>query len=112
MKRRVFLCGSLAVGVTALSPTLISLAAEKLPAPGTITTVAGTGEPGFSGDNGPATQAQLDAPSGIAIDAAGNVYFADQVNGNVQDAVLSLNFFGDLLRLGLAPRTRGLSCPS
>jgi uncharacterized protein (TIGR03437 family) len=44
---------------------------------GVITTVAGNGTPGFSGDNGPATSAQLSGPSGIAVDAAGNVYFTD-----------------------------------
>ena len=37
---------------------------------GVITTVAGTGTAGFSGDNGPATSAQLNAPYGIALDSA------------------------------------------
>src|SRR5437899_1129393 len=80
MKRRVFLSGSIAVGVTALSPLMISRAAVETPAPGTITTVAGTGQAGFSGDNGPATKARLDVPNGIAIDAAGNVFFVDNAN--------------------------------
>src|SRR5438093_4818213 len=84
MKRRVFLCGSLAVGVTALSPALISRAAEQPPAPGTITTVAGTGQRGFSGDGGPATQARLDHPWGVAIDGAGNVFFADPENERIR----------------------------
>ena len=44
---------------------------------GVIATAAGTGTPGFSGDNGPAASAQLLAPSGIAVDASGNVYFTD-----------------------------------
>jgi hypothetical protein len=86
MKRRVFLYSSLAVGVTALSPALLSRAAEQ-PAPGTITTVAGTGELGFSGDNGPATQARLDYPFRIAIDAAGNVFFVDGVDTDEPDGV-------------------------
>jgi sugar lactone lactonase YvrE len=42
---------------------------------GVITTIAGTGEPGWSGDGGPATEAQLDRPTGLALDGAGNVYF-------------------------------------
>jgi len=50
---------------------------RKVDASGTITTFAGTGEQGFSGDGGPATSARLMAPSGIAVDARGNVYLAD-----------------------------------
>ena len=44
---------------------------------GVITTVAGNGTHGFSGDNGPATSAQLDDPDGVAVDSAGNLYIAD-----------------------------------
>jgi uncharacterized protein (TIGR03437 family) len=44
-----------------------------------ITTVAGNGNPGFSGDNGPATSAQLNSPNGVALDSAGNLYIADNV---------------------------------
>jgi sugar lactone lactonase YvrE len=46
---------------------------------GTITTVAGTGEPGSVGDGGPATQAQLSFPAGLALDAAGNLFIADSL---------------------------------
>jgi sugar lactone lactonase YvrE len=52
---------------------------------GTIATVAGIGTPGFSGDNGPATGAQLYAPSGIALDAAGNLYIADTYNAAIRE---------------------------
>ncbi len=45
-----------------------------------ISTIAGTGQAGFSGDGGPATQARFDTLAGIAVDAAGNVFLAD--NGN------------------------------
>ncbi|HKD08820.1 MAG TPA: BACON domain-containing carbohydrate-binding protein [Bryobacteraceae bacterium] len=51
---------------------------------GVITTVAGNGAPGFSGDNGPATRAQLNSPTGIAVDAAGNLYIADTSNSRVR----------------------------
>jgi len=45
-----------------------------------ITTVAGTGAKGFSGDNGPATSATLRDPADIAFDSAGNLYIADTGN--------------------------------
>jgi uncharacterized protein (TIGR03437 family) len=51
---------------------------------GMITTVAGTGEPGFSGDGGPATGAQLDYPADVALDAQGNLYIADMYNNRVR----------------------------
>jgi len=46
---------------------------------GLITTVAGTGGTGNSGDGGPAVDAQIVDPNGVAIDAAGNLYFADDI---------------------------------
>jgi len=51
---------------------------------GVITTIAGDGIPGFSGDNGPATGANLAAPSGVAVDSAGNVYIADTDNNRIR----------------------------
>jgi NHL repeat len=49
---------------------------RKITPSGTITTVAGNGEGGFSGDGGPATSAMLDDLIGVAVDAAGNLYIA------------------------------------
>lgn len=47
---------------------------------GIITTIAGTGSAGWSGDSGPATSATLNAPFGVAIDASGNIYVSDSLN--------------------------------
>jgi uncharacterized protein (TIGR03437 family) len=50
----------------------------------TIYTVAGNGTGGFSGDGGPATSAELHQPQGVAVDSAGNVYIADQINNRIR----------------------------
>ena len=47
---------------------------------GIITTIAGNETSGYSGDNGPATSAELSCPYGVAVDAEGSVYFADACN--------------------------------
>ena len=49
-----------------------------------ITTVAGNGKHGYSGDGGPATKANLNSPFGLALDAAGNLYIADNGNGRIR----------------------------
>jgi uncharacterized protein (TIGR03437 family) len=51
---------------------------------GSIAAVAGNGTPGFSGDNGPATSAQLNEPFGVAVDSAGNVYITDTGNQRIR----------------------------
>jgi sugar lactone lactonase YvrE len=51
---------------------------------GTITTAAGTGAAGFSGDGGPATAAKLNWPRGVGVDGAGNVFVADSVNQRIR----------------------------
>jgi sugar lactone lactonase YvrE len=53
-------------------------------ATGIITTIAGGGTSGFSGDGGPATSASLQLPIGVAADAEGNVYFADYGNNRIR----------------------------
>ncbi len=57
---------------------------RKVDSSGTISTIAGTGEPGFGGDGGPATEAQLNFPTGVAVDSEGNLYIADLVNHRIR----------------------------
>ena len=57
---------------------------RKVDSSGIITTIAGSGDRGFSGDGGPATQAQLARPSGVAVDTAGNLYIADHDNRRIR----------------------------
>jgi uncharacterized protein (TIGR03437 family) len=52
---------------------------------GVVTTVAGSAKQGWSGDNGPATSAELDTPEGIAVDSAGNIYIADAAAGRIRE---------------------------
>jgi sugar lactone lactonase YvrE len=56
---------------------------------GIITTIAGTGTQGFSGDDGPATSAAIDSPTGLAIDTAGNLYLADTHNNRIREIAAS-----------------------
>ena len=57
---------------------------RKVDSAGVITTVAGTGRSGFGGDGGPATEAQLDFPSSVALDGAGNLFIADMGNNRIR----------------------------
>ncbi|WP_263365803.1 NHL domain-containing protein [Edaphobacter bradus] len=57
---------------------------RKVDTSGNITTVAGNGVQGFSGDGGPATQAQLDSPQGLALDTSGHLYIADAHNSCIR----------------------------
>ena len=54
-----------------------------------ITTVAGNGTYGFSGDGGPATAAELAFPTGIAVDRVGNLFIADPINNRIREVVAS-----------------------
>ena len=62
---------------------------RRVGADGRITTIAGTGVPGYSGDNGPAINARLDAPRGLALDQLGNLYIGDYFNNVVRKIVLA-----------------------
>jgi sugar lactone lactonase YvrE len=74
---------------------------------GVITTIAGNGTPGFSGDNGPATAAQLQIPAGVSVDAHGNVYVTDLNNSRVRILIPSGGQLTILNSGLLAPGTEG-----
>jgi hypothetical protein len=57
---------------------------RKVSTTGIITTVAGNGTGGFSGDGGAATAAMLQSPTGVAVDASGNIYIADAANSRIR----------------------------
>jgi hypothetical protein len=57
---------------------------RKITPSGTISTVAGNGGGGFGGDGGPATNAQIHGPAGVAIDRRGNMYITDYANRRVR----------------------------
>lgn len=87
-------------------------------ASGTITTIAGTGVAGFSGDGGPATSAALNLPTAIAVDAAGNLYIADTNNHRIRKisgtTITTVAGNGEQLYLndGVAATQTGLDSPS
>jgi len=87
--------------------------------PGTISTVAGNGTQGYSGDDAAATSAELDIPTGIVVDGAGDIYFADQA-ANVVRKVTAAGIISTLAGTatagyngdGIPPATAELSHPT
>jgi hypothetical protein len=64
--------------------SVAATAAAQHPAAGTITTIAGTGVQGYSGDGGPAVDAQLYRPYSVAIDSTGDLYIVDYENHRIR----------------------------
>ena len=58
---------------------------RKINTSGVISTIAGNGHGGYSGDGGPATAAEINYPGPLALDASGNVYFSDVSNNRVRE---------------------------
>lgn len=73
---------------------------RKIDTFGYITTVAGTGVAGYSGDRGPATAAELRGPRGIAVDAAGNIFFSDYGNNRIRKVAASTRIITTIAGLG------------
>ena len=63
---------------------------RKINTSGVITTIGGTGVASYTGDNGPAINADIDFPYGIVVDDTGNIYFSDYI----EDVVRKINTFG------------------
>ena len=68
---------------------------------GIITTVAGSGSPGFSGDGGLATTAQLNGPQDISLDALGNLYIIDLYNNRIRKVDVSTGIISTIAGTGV-----------
>jgi trimeric autotransporter adhesin len=79
-------CPILPIGclLVALAATTLLMGCGSSSAAGTITTVAGNGTSGFTGEGGPAVDAELSQPRGVATDSAGNFYIADTNNSVIR----------------------------
>jgi hypothetical protein len=69
---------------------------------GVISTVAGIGVGGYTGENGPATSARINGPVGMAVDAAGNFYFADYYNQRVRKVTVATGIINTVAGNGVA----------
>ncbi|SEL79515.1 S-layer homology domain-containing protein [Paenibacillus sp. OK003] len=74
---------------------------RKVDKSGNISTIAGTGVSGYSGDGGSATSAQLKSPNGVAVDSSGNLYIADIGNNSIR----KLTFLASAYTVGASTAT-------
>ena len=77
-------CATQTVGIVYIADSQNNRIRAVSLATGIITTVAGTGVAGYSGDGGTATSAELNNPYGVAVDLVGNLYIADSLNNRVR----------------------------
>ena len=75
---------------------------------GIISTVAGTGAPGYDGDGGPATEAKLKAPADVAVDAQGNLFIADADNGRIRRVDAETGMMSTVAGGGIPKREGGI----
>ncbi|HLF41459.1 MAG TPA: hypothetical protein VI854_08300, partial [Acidimicrobiia bacterium] len=68
---------------------------------GNVTTIAGNGSPGYSGDGGPATQAEIWRPHGIAVDNRGHVLIADSPNHRIRRIDLATGIIATVAGTGI-----------
>jgi hypothetical protein len=64
-------------------------AVRKVNSSGIISTIAGNGFPGYSGDGGPATSAELSTPWAVDIDKSGNIYINDEINNVIRELTVA-----------------------
>jgi trimeric autotransporter adhesin len=75
---------------------------RKVSTAGVITTVAGTGTPGFNGDNILATTAQLTLPGSVAVDTNGNIFISDSGNNRIREVVAATGLIQTIAGTGVA----------
>ena len=80
---------------------------RKVDSAGVISTVAGDGTQGYGGDGGAAMAAQLDSPSGVALDALGNLYIADSSNHRIRKIETVPGFSAGILSTGMITTVAG-----
>lgn len=97
----VFVDGS---GNIFIADTLNSVIREVVAANGNIQTVAGNGTAGYSGDSGSANTAELDQPTGVFVDASGDIFIADTQNFIIREVVT-----GTINTVAGTPKTEGYS---
>ncbi len=97
------LYGPTGIAVDSIGNLYISDGADerirKVDTAGIISTVTGNGECGFSGDGGSATAAQLNGPTGIAVDSNGNLYFSEFYNFRIRKVDTVLRCAGKKFRV-------------
>jgi trimeric autotransporter adhesin len=87
------------LGLSAGSTAAIAQAISRVPS---INTTVGNGTAGYSGDGGPAGSAELNGPSGIALDGAGNLYIADPANNRIREVMAGTRIISTIAGNGTA----------
>ncbi|MBE2290846.1 MAG: Ig-like domain-containing protein [Chitinophagaceae bacterium] len=82
---------------------------RKVDASGNISTIAGNGTGGYSGDGGAATAAMINRPTGISTDATGNIYFADESNNVIRKVTVSTGVITTVAGNGIAGYSTGVA---
>ena len=80
-------------------------AVRRIGSAGNVTTIAGTGAAGSTGDGGPATAARLNGPTRIAFNAAGDLFIADSVNNKIRKVTMSTGVITTVVGTGTAGNT-------